>query len=71
MPMYEYTCKQCEERFEVLVRSSSSPAPICPSCGGEVARRAAKESVAIVTVFAGAPPAAMPLMPYARWHLIE
>lgn len=39
MPMYEYTCKQCEERFEVLVRSSGSAAPICPSCGGEVSRQ--------------------------------
>ena len=39
MPMYEYTCKDCEERFEVLARSASAPAPICPSCGGEVARQ--------------------------------
>lgn len=42
------------------------------SCGGEVARQvAAGETVGIVTVFAGAPPAAMPLTPYARWHLVE
>lgn len=40
------------------------------SCGGEVARlHAAGETVAIATIFAGAPPTAMPLTPYARWHL--
>lgn len=42
------------------------------SCGGEVARLvAAGERVAIATIFAGAPPAAMPLTPYARWHLAK
>ncbi len=42
------------------------------SCGGEVARLvAAGEDVVIVTVFAGAPPAAMLLTPYAAWHLVE
>jgi LmbE family N-acetylglucosaminyl deacetylase len=42
------------------------------SCGGEVARvTAAGERVTILTVFAGAPPRAMPLTPYARWHLAE
>ena len=42
------------------------------SCGGEVARLvAAGERVAIATIFAGVPPAAMPLTPYARWHLVE
>jgi len=42
------------------------------SCGGEVARLvAAGETVAIVTIFAGAPPATMPLTPYALWHLAE
>lgn len=42
------------------------------SCGGDVARLAAAgERPAIITVFAGAPPAAMPLTPYAQWHLAE
>jgi LmbE family N-acetylglucosaminyl deacetylase len=42
------------------------------SCGGEVARVVmAGEEAAIVTVFAGTPPAAMPLTPYAAWHLVE
>jgi len=33
MPIYEFQCKQCETRFETLVRSSDVPA--CPKCQGE------------------------------------
>ncbi|MBR2365120.1 MAG: zinc ribbon domain-containing protein [Lentisphaeria bacterium] len=36
MPIFEYECKKCEKKFEVLLRSSSSQAE-CPFCGsGEV-----------------------------------
>jgi len=31
MPLYEYTCKKCDQTFELLVRSSTVPA--CPGCG--------------------------------------
>lgn len=30
MPIYEYVCKQCDKKFEALVRASSTVA--CPSC---------------------------------------
>lgn len=30
MPIYEYTCSECGERFEVLVRGSTKPE--CPHC---------------------------------------
>lgn len=33
MPIYEYTCGKCSERFEVLVRSSAEAKPRCPKCG--------------------------------------
>jgi len=33
MPIYEYTCKACNHRFEALV--SSSRAPECPNCGSQ------------------------------------
>ena len=38
MPIYEYQCEECGERFEVFVRSSSQQATAtCPKCGsGEV-----------------------------------
>ena len=40
MPMYEYRCEDCGERFEKLVRSSSSQEPIgCPNCGGTDTRK--------------------------------
>lgn len=34
MPLYEYECKNCKEKFEELVQSAnSSKTPSCPSCG--------------------------------------
>jgi len=35
MPIYEYRCKECGEKFEKLVRFSTSTSEIeCPKCGG-------------------------------------
>jgi putative FmdB family regulatory protein len=37
MPIYEYACRSCGERFEYLVRPSSGTADAaitCPSCHG-------------------------------------
>lgn len=35
MPMYEFRCDECGERFEKLVRSAGSQQEVaCPSCGG-------------------------------------
>jgi len=31
MPLYEYACGKCSDRFELLVRSDEAPA--CPTCG--------------------------------------
>ncbi len=40
MPIYEYECPECKERFEKLVRSAASqPETTCPACGAEGARR--------------------------------
>ena len=33
MPIYEYVCADCEQRFETLVRGSEQPA--CPRCHGQ------------------------------------
>lgn len=33
MPIYEYRCKDCDQTFELLVRSSTVPA--CKHCGSE------------------------------------
>ncbi|WP_281805439.1 FmdB family zinc ribbon protein [Methylocystis echinoides] len=31
MPLYAYTCQDCEAAFELLVRASDTPQ--CPACG--------------------------------------
>ncbi|HIJ66332.1 MAG TPA: zinc ribbon domain-containing protein [Candidatus Hydrogenedentes bacterium] len=31
MPLFEYVCKECGERAELLVRGGDSP--VCPQCG--------------------------------------
>ena len=33
MPLFEYTCRACSHRFEVLVRTGDTPA--CPACASE------------------------------------
>jgi len=37
VPMYEYRCGACGERFEEL-RSADAAAPACPRCGAETER---------------------------------
>jgi putative FmdB family regulatory protein len=35
MPIYEYRCQGCEEKFELLIRSSSDEKnQACPKCSG-------------------------------------
>ena len=36
MPLYEYECKSCGKRTEVLQRFAEAPLAFCPHCGGEV-----------------------------------
>jgi len=41
MPIYEYQCEECDERFEVFVRSSAQQAaPTCPKCGSGKVKKA-------------------------------
>ena len=41
MPIYEYTCKACDAKFEELVRTMSSDAKVkCPECGSPKTARA-------------------------------
>jgi putative FmdB family regulatory protein len=40
MPIYEYTCEDCEKHFEKLVRSMSASVEVkCPRCGGTHVRK--------------------------------
>jgi putative FmdB family regulatory protein len=36
MPLYEYQCLTCEQRFERIQKFSDPPVETCPSCGGKV-----------------------------------
>ena len=36
MPLYEYQCESCDERFERIQKFSDPPVEACPSCGGTV-----------------------------------
>ena len=45
MPIYEYRCESCAERFEELVRRPEDTVA-CPQCGGTEAER-------LLSVFAG------------------
>ena len=33
MPIYEYECEACGNRFELIQRLSDDPVVICPKCG--------------------------------------
>ena len=36
MPLYEYQCEACGNRFEKIVKFSDPPLEACPACGGTV-----------------------------------
>lgn len=36
MPVYEYQCKKCSEKFEVMQKINDAPLSECSSCGGEL-----------------------------------
>ena len=36
MPIYEYECRSCGKRTELLQRMDDPPLAACPACGGEV-----------------------------------
>jgi putative FmdB family regulatory protein len=38
MPIYEYHCSTCDNRVEVLIRSSSAT-PACPDCGSPLTNK--------------------------------
>jgi putative FmdB family regulatory protein len=36
MPTYEYECRRCQRRLEIIRRLSDPPLTECPECGGEL-----------------------------------
>ena len=39
MPIYEYTCKDCNNEFEELVSSDKVDNPKCPECSSDKTER--------------------------------
>lgn len=41
MPIYEYVCQDCGEKYEKLVRSSTAKVElVCPQCGSQRGEKA-------------------------------
>ena len=38
MPLYEYECRDCKNRFEIRQRIVEEPISVCPTCGGSCRR---------------------------------
>ncbi len=36
MPIYEYQCEECENKFDMLQKITAEPLKECPECGGPV-----------------------------------
>lgn len=47
MPLYEYQCKSCSNRFELRQKFSDAPASECPECGGEVEKMISQSGFAL------------------------
>ena len=47
MPLYEYQCNACENKFELRQKFSDPPATECPQCGGEVAKLISSSAFAL------------------------
>jgi len=39
MPLYEYQCDACAQRFEVIRKFSDSPVEVCRVCGSGPVRK--------------------------------
>ena len=46
MPKYEYACKSCGERLEVVQSFTDAPLTECPSCGGVLRKVFSPPSIA-------------------------
>jgi len=47
MPIYEYSCKSCGDKFECMQRISEAPVAPCPRCGTTADRMISQTSFAL------------------------
>ena len=45
MPLYEYACRKCGERVEVIQRMNDTPLQHCPKCGGDMKKMASSPAI--------------------------
>jgi putative FmdB family regulatory protein len=45
MPIYEYVCKSCGRKTEVIARFGDPPLKICPHCGGKLKKAASAPAI--------------------------
>ncbi len=45
MPLYEYECEKCGERFEKIEKFTAPHTKTCPKCGGKAERRLAPSAI--------------------------
>ena len=45
MPLYEYQCKSCKHRFEVIQKFSDKPVKKCTKCGKAVERLVSSSAI--------------------------
>jgi putative FmdB family regulatory protein len=45
VPLYEYQCKTCGHRFEVIQKFSDAPVRKCPKCGKAVERLVSSSAI--------------------------
>lgn len=46
MPTYQYACRSCGHRFEVVQSMADEPLTTCPECGGELRKVYAPPAIA-------------------------
>lgn len=45
MPLYEYVCRKCGERVEVIQKNFEAPYEHCPKCGGDMKKMASSPAI--------------------------
>ena len=45
MPLYEYECQACKDRFEEIQKIDDPPVKTCPKCGGKTQRLISAPSI--------------------------
>ena len=45
MPLYEYKCKKCKNRIEVIQKVNGTPPPACPKCGGATEKQVSSPAI--------------------------